>query len=174
MTEVDPGRFTRAAIHCEAGEAELRLSAAGSWQLNLRAAGEREWRLACSGGFDGAAIAPGATPHREPVRLGKLLIDTEARRAFVGEAEVGFRAREFELLAMLASEPNRVFTKQELMRRVWGCEALPSSRTLDSHASRLRVALRRAGAEGLVVNCHGVGYKLWNGAELAAAQSRAA
>jgi DNA-binding response OmpR family regulator len=176
MTPIDPGRFTRAAIHNEAGEVEVRLSPRGFWQLRTRSTAEHDWRLACSGGLDedGPVVPPRASPDRPPVRLGKLVLDSEARRALVGETELRLRAREFELLAMLASEPNRVFGKEELMRRVWGCEALRSSRTLDSHASRLRVALRRAGADGLVVNCHGVGYKLWDGVELAGAESRAA
>lgn len=46
---LDPGRLTRAAIHCDADEVELRLSAAGNWQLTIRRDEDREWQLACSG-----------------------------------------------------------------------------------------------------------------------------
>jgi DNA-binding winged helix-turn-helix (wHTH) protein len=174
MTQIEPGRFTKAAIHCEAGEVELRLSTCGNWQLSIRGTDDRDWRLACSGDLKGGAVAPSALPPRKPVRLGKLLLDLAARRVLVGDVQVGLRAREFELLALLASQPNRVFSREELMRGVWGYEALRSTRTLATHASRLRVKLRKAGADGLIVNCHGVGYKLWNGVELASAESRAA
>jgi DNA-binding response OmpR family regulator len=70
---------------------------------------------------------------------------------------VRLAAREFELVALLATEPDRVFTKQELMRELWGRRG--SFRTLDSHASRARCKLREAGAAGFVVNCHAHGYR---------------
>ena len=176
MTPIDPDRFTRAAIQNDAGEVEVRLSPKGFWQLRTRSEDGHDWRLICSGGLEEeGAIAPDDDPSdRRPVRLGKLLLDLAARRVLVGDAQVGLRAREFELLALLASQPNRVFSREELMRGVWGYEALRSTRTLDTHASRLRVKLREAGADGLIVNCHGVGYKLWDGVELASAKSRAA
>jgi DNA-binding response OmpR family regulator len=134
---LEPGRLTRAAIHSEAGEAELRMSAAGNWQLAVRPAGASEWRLACSG----------------DLRAG-------ARRAFIGEAPLRLSVKEFALLAVLATDPTRVFTKQELLKSVWGYQPGDPTRTLDSHASRLRVMLRRAGAAGLVVNRRSVGYQL--------------
>jgi DNA-binding response OmpR family regulator len=174
MTPIEPGRFTRAAIHNDAGEVELRLSAQGNWQLSVRGTDDRDWRLACSGDLKGGAVAPPALPPRKPVRLGNLLIDTESRRVLVKDAELALNAREFELLAQLASQPNRVFTKQELLRGIWGYSGLERTRTLDTHASRLRVKLRKAGAAGLIVNCPSVGYKLWSGVELASAKSRAA
>jgi DNA-binding response OmpR family regulator len=174
MTSIDPGRFTRAAIHSDAGELELRLSPHGNWQLRLRAADERDWRLACSGDLSGGEITPQAEPNVEPLRLGKLLIDPAARRACVDGAAVKLSVREFELLLTLSAQPERVFTKAELMRKIWGCEALRSSRTLESHASRLRNRLRRAGADGFVLNCHGVGYRLWAGVGPAGTVERAA
>jgi DNA-binding response OmpR family regulator len=70
-------------------------------------------------------------------------------------------AKEYELLAKLATEPSRVFTKEQLLREVWGYRAMGRTRTLDSHASRLRRKLRQAGAgPSLVVNVWGVGYRL--------------
>ena len=73
---------------------------------------------------------------------------------------MSFAAKEFELLAKLATDPTRVFTKEELLREVWGFVALGRTRTLDSHASRLRRKLALAGAEDCVLNVWGVGYRL--------------
>ena len=69
--------------------------------------------------------------------------------------------REFELAAKLASDPTRVFTKSELLRDVWGIRTNGiRTRTVDSHASRLRRKLGAAGAGEVVVNDWGVGYRL--------------
>src|SRR5204863_357583 len=57
---------------------------------------------------------------------------------------------------VLAAEPERVFTKEQLLREVWGYLSLGRTRTLDSHASRLRRKLRQAGAGPCVVNIWGV------------------
>ena len=65
-------------------------------------------------------------------------------------------------MRMLASAPTRVFTKDELLRDVWGFRAAGSTRTLDSHACRLRQKLREDGDE-FVVNVWGVGYRLVDG-----------
>jgi DNA-binding response OmpR family regulator len=161
-------RFTRAAIHCEAGELELALTPAGNWQLKLRAGDDHDWRLACSGDLSGGRIAP--PPQVQPLRLGRLLLDRPGRRVSVDGVEVKLAIQEFDLLAALAVQPDKVFTKAELMRQIWGFEHLRTSRTLESHVSKLRKRLARAGAPGLVVNCHGVGYKLWQGEDLGAAR----
>ena len=63
------------------------------------------------------------------------------------------------LLRTLASEPTRVFSKQELLRDVWGFKSLGKTRTLDSHASRLRRKLDPEGCR-FIVNVWGVGYRL--------------
>lgn len=69
--------------------------------------------------------------------------------------------KEYELLLRLAREPDRVFTKAELLRDVWGYRVMGRTRTLDSHASRLRRKLREAGVtRELVDNVWGVGYRL--------------
>lgn len=103
-----------------------------------------------------------AAGRRGPTRIGLLSIDTATREVRVGEREVDLANKEFELLRMLASEPRRVFTKEELLRDVWGYRTLGRTRTLDSHASRLRRKLDPA--RGMyVVNCWGVGYRLVEG-----------
>ena len=102
---------------------------------------------------------------RERLAAGPIAIDRATRRVTVHGLLVALAAKEYELLVKLASEPTRVFTKEELLREVWGFVALGRTRTLDSHASRLRRKLTVAGAESCVLNVWGVGYRLLASAE---------
>jgi DNA-binding response OmpR family regulator len=70
---------------------------------------------------------------RQLVRFGALVVDRTARRVWVGEHEVELSAKEFELLAVLAAEPERVYTKEELLSTVWGLGSWARTRTLESH-----------------------------------------
>jgi len=95
------------------------------------------------------------------VKVGDLCIDPASREVRLGDREVELSAKEFALLHALAGEPTRVFTKEELLRDVWGFKLMGSTRTLDSHASRLRRKLTPlAGGRRWVVNVWGVGYRL--------------
>ena len=88
----------------------------------------------------------------EVVEAGPLVVDHRARQVRVGEVAVRLSGREFELAARLASDPRRVFTKTELLRDVWGIRTNGiRTRTVDSHASRLRRKLEAAGAADVVV-----------------------
>jgi len=88
-------------------------------------------------------------------------IDTRTRDVRVDGVRVQLAMKEYELLLCLAREPERVFTKLELLQEVWGYRLSARTRTLDSHASRLRRKLRDAGAKvELVDNVWGVGYRL--------------
>ena len=93
------------------------------------------------------------------LRVGDLEVDPGAREVRLRGGLVGLSAKEFALLRALAAQPTRVFTKAELLRDVWGFRSLGTTRTLDSHACRLR---RKLGA-GFVVNVWGVGYRLLDG-----------
>jgi DNA-binding response OmpR family regulator len=95
------------------------------------------------------------------IQVGELLIDRAARRVTVGGVGVVLAAKEYDLLVKLAGEPSRVFTKEQLLREVWGFRSLGRTRTLDSHASRLRRKLAAAGGD-FVRNVWGVGYSLLN------------
>jgi DNA-binding response OmpR family regulator len=110
-----------------------------------------------------AAVLRRRAGHRAgPIRLGELVVDPMRRLVTVEEREVRLTNREFTLLRTLASEPHRVFTKSELLRDVWGFRSLGRTRTLDSHASRLRRKLDPEGSR-YVFNCWGVGYRLLEG-----------
>lgn len=100
-------------------------------------------------------------PDRDYLEVGELRIDRAARRVLVGEMAVVLAAKEYDLLVKLAGDPTRVFTKEELLREVWGFRSLGRTRTLDSHASRLRRKLSAAGGN-YIRNVWGVGYSLVN------------
>jgi DNA-binding response OmpR family regulator len=95
-----------------------------------------------------------------PVRVGAIEIDAGARQARVAGTPVVLSRLEYELLTYLARDPRRVCSKQELLRAVWGFAASAGTRTVDSHASRLRRKLEAAGAGEFVVNVWSVGYRL--------------
>jgi DNA-binding response OmpR family regulator len=101
-----------------------------------------------------------ASRRRGRIRIGRLQLDAAGRDARVGETRLGLSRIEFQLLMRLASEPTRVFSKSELLRDVWGYRSDARTRTLDSHACRLRHKLAVAGAQHHVVNVWGVGYRL--------------
>jgi DNA-binding winged helix-turn-helix (wHTH) protein len=158
-----PGRFSGASLSAEHGELQVRLSDGGNWQLKVKADGEADWRLLCTGNLDGGVFAPPPDDGELPIRLGALRIDLVGRVVDVRGVAVVLTSLEFDLLAALASDPGRLFPKAELLREVWGSDHPSRIRTLDTHASRLRCKLRRAGANGFVLNFRNFGYKLWEG-----------
>lgn len=97
---------------------------------------------------------------RAPKRVGALTVDTETRRATYAGNEVTLSRLEFALLDRLAADPERVFTKWELLREVWGFRSQGRTRTVDAHACRLRRRLALAGGHGFVIAVRGVGYRL--------------
>jgi DNA-binding response OmpR family regulator len=103
-----------------------------------------------------AAPRTGEVVEAPPVR-----IDTRTRDVRVAGRRMQLAQKEYELLLCLAREPERVFTKAELLHDVWGYRTIGRTRTLDSHASRLRRKLREAGSSAsLIENVWGVGYRL--------------
>ncbi len=99
-------------------------------------------------------------PRLELLDLGELVVDRAARRVLACGREVVLAGKEYALLVKLAEAPDRVFTREQLLRDVWGYRTYVPTRTLESHASRIRRKLEDAGLAGWVVNSWGVGYKL--------------
>jgi DNA-binding response OmpR family regulator len=110
----------------------------------------------------GAVLRRRIHPNDGPSRVGDLVIDPLRRKVLVGEREVPLAKKEFALLRMLATNPTRVFTKQELLDAVWAYKGNSKTRTLDSHASRLRRKLDPEKGR-FVINCWGIGYRLIDG-----------
>jgi DNA-binding response OmpR family regulator len=100
-------------------------------------------------------------PAPETVVAGPLSIDLRTRVVEVGGTRVSLAQKEYALLVKLATDPRRVFTKHELLRDVWNYRAEARTRTLDSHASRLRRKLRAVDpVTPWIENIWGVGYRL--------------
>jgi DNA-binding response OmpR family regulator len=104
------------------------------------------------------------------VRVGALELDPASRSVTLAGQPVELTQKEFALLRVLAAAPTTVHTKDELLRTVWGFRSRGATRTLDSHACRLRAKLGVTG-DRFVLNVWGVGYRLVDdhGAQLGAA-----
>ena len=89
--------------------------------------------------------------------VGELTLDPLTRAVRVGERDVALSNKEFALLHALARQPTRVFSKNELLRDVWGYLSMGATRTVDAHACRLR---KKLGGPRWIVSVRGVGYRL--------------
>src|SRR3954447_3704859 len=78
---------------------------------------------------------------RGRLRVGALEVDPSSREVRLHGERIAVSQKEFALLRTLAAEPTRVFGKEELLRSIWGYRSLGTTRTLDSHACRLRAKL---------------------------------
>jgi DNA-binding response OmpR family regulator len=96
------------------------------------------------------------------VSVGPLQLDPLARQAWLRGSPLELSKKEFALLRALAADPTRVFTRDELLRGVWGYSTVGRTRTLDSHAYRLRRKLGESG-DRFVMNVWGIGYRLIDG-----------
>jgi DNA-binding response OmpR family regulator len=107
------------------------------------------------------AVLRRTAPTAHEVRhAGPITADLATRTVTVGQDQIALAGKEYELLLKLMTDPTRVFTKEQLLRDVWGFRSLGRTRTLDSHASRLRRKLSAAAPGLFVVNVWGVGYRL--------------
>ena len=107
-----------------------------------------------------AVLRRAQTPRLACIGVGALRVDTNAHTVHVSRTQVELGRLEYELLVHLARNPTAVCSKQELLRVIWRQRCPSGTRTVDSHACRLRRKLRAAGAPGYVVNVWGVGYRL--------------
>jgi DNA-binding response OmpR family regulator len=92
----------------------------------------------------------------EPLSAGDLRVDRAARKAWFEGRELSLRPKEFDLLALLASEAGRAVTRARIMREVWDTDWLESTKTLDTHVLNLRGKLKPE----LITTLRGIGYRL--------------
>lgn len=99
-------------------------------------------------------------PQRGVLRVAGLTIDPVTRTVMLNDQPVHLSVKEFSLLQRLADEPERVYSKNDLLRDVWGYLSIGKTRTVDAHACRLRKKLQAISDRRWVVNVRGVGYRL--------------
>ena len=93
-----------------------------------------------------------------PIVFGDLTIDALRREVRIGDRLVDLRTQEFELLLILASQPGRVFTREQLLQQAWGYDFYGQTRTVDVHIAHLRKKL--TGSPVNIETVTGIGYKL--------------
>jgi DNA-binding response OmpR family regulator len=103
----------------------------------------------------------GAAAEKKTRRLtfDKLIIDMDAFELIVDGKKVDTPPKEMELLFYLASSPNRVYTRNQLLDEVWGFDYFGDSRTVDVHVKRLREKLEGVSESWSLKTVWGVGYK---------------
>ncbi|MEU9100336.1 response regulator transcription factor [Streptomyces sp. NPDC048361] len=109
------------------------------------------------------AVLRRAHARPEPTRsisIGPLQLDGKTREVRLHGGRVSLTGKEFELLHILAADPENVISRKELMDRVWDTSWADSSRTIDTHVSSLRAKL---GASSWVITIRGVGYRMGHG-----------
>lgn len=89
------------------------------------------------------------------IELNNLIIDTESYKVSIHGNEINLPRKEFELLYLLASKPDKVFKRDKIMERVWGSEVVVGDRTIDVHIRKLRKKI----GDQYFKTVKGVGYK---------------
>jgi len=102
------------------------------------------------------ADASDAPTSLQKIELGDVIIDKERREVSYQGANVEFTKMEFDFLCLLAETPNRAFSREEILNKVWGYENYPSTRTVDTHVLQLRTKLY----DSLIETVRGIGYRL--------------
>ena len=103
-----------------------------------------------------------AEAHKELVS-GEMRLDCEGRRAYIAGREIGLTAKEFEVLELLMTNPNKVYSREALLKIVWGCDYPGDVRTVDVHIRRLREKIESNPSEPQYVHTKwGVGYYFYN------------
>jgi DNA-binding response OmpR family regulator len=93
-----------------------------------------------------------------PIHIGNLTINNTRREVLIGDRIIELRTQEFELLLILAGQPGRVFTRQQLLQQAWGFDFYGQTRTVDVHVAHLRRKL--TGSSVCIETMTGIGYKL--------------
>ena len=93
------------------------------------------------------------------VQAGDLKLDCDSRRVFIGDREVNLTAKEFDVLQLLVLNPNKVYSRENLLNTVWGYDYPGDVRTVDVHIRRLREKIEDSPSEPRYVHTKwGVGY----------------
>lgn len=102
------------------------------------------------------------TQSKDIIIYQQLMIDNDAHRVTVDGQEINLTPKEYELLLYLAQSPDKVFSREQLLKDVWNYDFFGDLRTVDTHIKRLREKLNKVSPEAasLIATVWGVGYKL--------------
>jgi DNA-binding response OmpR family regulator len=104
--------------------------------------------------------ARNAAEEEAPLRVGELTVDFARREVWLGKEEVSLTALQFDLLATLASRPGLVFSRRQLLERVWGDDYFGSDHVVDVHIANLRKKVEEDPSDPRYVQTvRGVGYR---------------
>lgn len=92
------------------------------------------------------------------IEIGTLLIDLDAKQVFVNGEPIDLTKKELEILILLARDPSKVFSREEILDRIWREDVFVMERTIDVHITRIRKKLRGSGIK--IINRSGFGYCL--------------
>ena len=95
----------------------------------------------------------------DPLKVGTVHLDPVRYRVTIQEQEIILGPTEFKLLQFFLANPDRVFSRDQVLDRVWGDHRFLELRTVDVYIRRLRAALRNRGVDGLIETVRGVGYR---------------
>lgn len=93
--------------------------------------------------------------HKNILSFGRLIINKESYQVSINNTLIDFPKKEFELLALLASDPERIFNRNEIMETIWGNEVIVGERTIDVHIRKIREKI----GDEFVATIKGVGYR---------------
>lgn len=97
------------------------------------------------------------------VESGDMRLDCEGRRAYIGSREIGLTAKEFEVLELLMLNPNKVYSRENLLNLIWGADYPGDVRTVDVHIRRLREKIEENPGDPKYVHTKwGIGYYFMN------------
>ncbi|MFM9008163.1 MAG: response regulator transcription factor [Bacteroidota bacterium] len=97
----------------------------------------------------------GVQPQAPVIQIGNLRIDREKYLVYKDEVPISFPRKEFELLSLLTSKPGKVFTREDILSRVWGNDIIVGDRTIDVHIRKIREKL----GDESIKTIKGIGYK---------------
>jgi two-component system phosphate regulon response regulator PhoB len=106
-----------------------------------------------------AVLRRSGTADEEIVTAGVLELDAAGHRVIANDKEVRLGPTEYRLLYFLMTHPDRVYSRTQLLDRVWGANVYVEERTVDVHVRRLRKALSDAGADNYIQTVRGAGYR---------------
>lgn len=109
-----------------------------------------------------SASSAGKVSSDNDLLFNHLKIENDAHRVTAGGKEIQLTPKEYELLHYLASSPDKVFSREDLLKDVWNYEFFGDLRTVDTHVKRLREKLNKVSedAAAMITTVWGVGYKL--------------